>query len=278
MWQFYNYSEGSTNITGILNDVKNHIEQDVRMKRINLLIASDNMFSITAELVMQSFIHSLPTFVISSGDFASPAKNEQSSKMKKVTKKKSENTLIVGILDLNKESNAGHELRNLIKFSMGAFAKTTRAKFLISLIYPENIYLRFFFEHAWTHKYLDITVVQFIEINVHDPFLMPRRSIGVVIRHTFNPFSKVYEKKSFKIGMELFPEKLQNLEGYPLSVGIINNWPLLYMRCCHNLSSNIWEMFQGSDFDFKRTLIEKMNFKANVKVAWDFPKRSVRII
>ncbi|XP_033222650.1 uncharacterized protein LOC117176505 [Belonocnema kinseyi] len=53
---------------------------------------------------------------------------------------------------------------------------------------------------------------------------------GIALLHYINPFTKMYTKRSFSRTTQLFPEKLQNLNGFEIKVGSFTYSPSVFVK------------------------------------------------
>lgn len=103
--------------------------------------------------------------------------------------------------------------------------------------------------YAWTIKFLDITVMQFLPTNEQC-----RSHLFYIM---YNPFTNKYSNECFSSNSVIFPNKLRNMEQYPLKISLLNRYPALNFDRDELLNAvNI----NGSDFGIASVLSETMNF------------------
>lgn len=100
------------------------------------------------------------------------------------------------------------------------------------------------FIHAWSLKFLDFTIIKID--NIGDRVLL-----------TFNPFTNKHTKEKLRDVSELFPDKLNNVNGYPLTTRAFNSPPFLFAEMKGNKIINI----KGSRTTRIKIIAEKLNFK-----------------
>ncbi|KAJ8668411.1 hypothetical protein QAD02_010074 [Eretmocerus hayati] len=70
---------------------------------------------------------------------------------------------------------------------------------------------------AWSKKFLDVTV---LEWSAQHHFCDSQ-----IRFHVYNPFLNQYYQDCYTPAMELFPDKLRDMHGYPFKVGIVHRPP-----------------------------------------------------
>lgn len=115
----------------------------------------------------------------------------------------------------NEDNEVFDMLNNLITIS----PIPTRPKCLL-IIYSgkdwSELKVRRILRHAWTLKFLDFSIIR-IDTN-HTAFF------------NYNPFSKVYSTRYLNTISEIFPDKLNDVNEYPLSFSVFHLPPLWW--CC----------------------------------------------
>lgn len=76
----------------------------------------------------------------------------------------------------------------------------------------------------------------------------------------YNPFTKIYDTQYLENATNLFPNKLNNLNGYPLTLLGTNAPPILMIQ----RKSNGEQGIEGTCYIYLKTLVEKHNFKLNM--------------
>ncbi|KAJ8683105.1 hypothetical protein QAD02_018897 [Eretmocerus hayati] len=139
-------------------------------------------------------------------------------------------SLTIGIIEPSYGSNILHDMIIFLKAFI-AFNPLTRGKYLIHLITDENVDLERFFQKAWTWKFLDLVVIQWLQKKQMKRIKNNSTSVDDhdYLIHSFNPFSNtLIREQALTSYTELFPDKLKDLKGYPLMVGTgVVNQPLI---------------------------------------------------
>lgn len=69
----------------------------------------------------------------------------------------------------------------------------------------------------WEKKFLDFTIIEIIPANSESKKLKSNYYGSLNIRiHYYNPFKKIYTNQTYSSAITLFPDKLDDLYGYPL--------------------------------------------------------------
>lgn len=100
-------------------------------------------------------------------------------------------------------------------------------------------------QHAWSKKFLDITVFEVA------------KEENRVYFYTFNPFLKKLYKYSLSHRSTIFPNKLSNLENYPLSFIPYHNPP--YMIIVKDLRGK-HKILSAYKYKFLKMVLKQMNF------------------
>ena len=100
---------------------------------------------------------------------------------------------------------------------------------------------------------------------------VPHRDNSIILFHQYNPFNDTlfYHTLSEKLNSngKLFNYKLNNLYGYVLRTGMFDEIPMVMIE--RNYTGNdVWGMAQGLDVTMTRTLAERLNFTASIKVVY----------
>ncbi|XP_043524093.1 uncharacterized protein LOC122536093 [Frieseomelitta varia] len=115
---------------------------------------------------------------------------------------------------------------------------------LMTMLEEQNCNFEQFLEQTW-HRYLiDMTVLELSE---------PNGSAVTTMIHRYNPFTRVYDQRPYASGVEWFPNKVQNLHGYPMRVGMLNRTD--YIWFIRNLLK-----YESPDVKTMKTLARVMNF------------------
>lgn len=99
--------------------------------------------------------------------------------------------------------------------------------------------------YAWSLKFLHFTIVY--------------KTLGDKVIHTnFNPFTQVYASKCLRTSSQIFPDKLQDVNNYPLIIPVYESKPYLIITET-NASLNV----HGTDVDYINVISQKMNFNSS---------------
>ncbi|XP_012171984.1 uncharacterized protein LOC105666505 [Bombus terrestris] len=103
-------------------------------------------------------------------------------------------------------------------------------------------------KQTWHNHLIDIAILELSKLNRH--------TIATKV-HQYNPFTDVYDQRPYVSGIELFPNKMDNLHGYPIRIGMVKRAGYLwYMKN----SQGYPVMYRGPDVKVIKTLARIMNF------------------
>ena len=124
---------------------------------------------------------------------------------------------------------------------------TTRPKCLL-IYYSKSEYfensLKEILRYAWTLKFLDFSILTINEVSN-------------ALHYTYNPFEKTYDISSFEAKSNIFPQKLNNVQGYTATLLASNDNMFVYSEnSTKQNNSNIYT----SDFVYVKTVLDKLNF------------------
>lgn len=159
-------------------------------------------------------------------------------------------TILFTIFDSSNKTNI-HSIKNLMELIRKLSRTRIRPKCLI-LQFAKNFNYSQFLEEMWLKLFLDLTILEVTEKKV--------------TIHYLNPFLYLYEKKSLGGKNLLFPDKLKNLQNYPLKVGVYDRPPFASIKVN---STNHPIQLSGSDIEVGRIFSQLLNFKLNFQANVD---------
>ena len=172
-------------------------------------------------------------------------------------------TLFILILETTTPSDHSC-LSNPVEFLTRFYSVHSRPKILI-IHFPKkkNFAYRKLFRKLWNRQFLDVTILQFAEKNIsqHQPgSKILGKNQETIFVYNFNPFTGIYAKEIFSSRSQLFPNKLRNMHGYEMKIGMTHDPPFSYVK--RNLSGHVTQIF-GPNFDLVKILSKQLNFKIN---------------
>lgn len=122
--------------------------------------------------------------------------------------------------------------------------------FYINVGFSSESFFKNILKYAWSKKFLDFTIMELIVPdslhNIHRPIV-----------YIFNPFFDKLTKKQFDQNTQIFPDKLDDANGYPLRLPVVNDRP--YIQFTKNSEGSIEDVH--TPFLFLLTITaDKMNF------------------
>ncbi|OXU21692.1 hypothetical protein TSAR_016954 [Trichomalopsis sarcophagae] len=140
------------------------------------------------------------------------------------------------------------ELNYVLDDYVEAQSRAMRPRWLTVLVNSEcgsNPNIELFLREAWKKKFLDFTVLEML-YDEQD-----------VVLHYYNPFKDAYEVCAYSENVSLFPDKLHDINGYPLTTIFLHEPPRAYVT--RNSSGHIISV-NGSDYWVIKTTSEVLNF------------------
>ncbi|XP_033213832.1 uncharacterized protein LOC117170895 [Belonocnema kinseyi] len=129
-----------------------------------------------------------------------------------------------------------------------------------------NDLLRF----MWSRRFLDATVLEIILRKYSKMNCFMNIHLADVTQHYFIPFTESFVQKKYCLESDLFPDKLRNLHGYTMKVGLFHYPPHVFFF--RNLTAHIIN-FDGPDILAMNALSKALNFKVlkliSNKTTWD---------
>ncbi|KAJ8673286.1 hypothetical protein QAD02_004548 [Eretmocerus hayati] len=184
--------------------------------RVNLIVKSDDQGSPNLSALSRCIADELSTTITTYPSYQDPTDQcESNTKIAEMTSKKYD--LKIGIVDLQSRANTTYDLMSMLDFIVHQ-DPLMRVRCMIILVNGANLTYESFFEYSWTRAYLDLSLVEFIRI--HEGKKLYSSQITElnhnIYIHVFNPFYKKYSKSIFNPDTQIFPDKVKNLNGYPL--------------------------------------------------------------
>lgn len=159
---------------------------------------------------------------------------------------KSKITLFSIVTSIN-ETMDYNEVGKLMEFVQNMSTTTIRPKCLIICFTNSNSTTihKIFLKKMWKNLFLDITILDIFK--------------GNITIHQLNPFISQYKMKSFSKNTKLFPDKLKNLNGFPLKAGVFHHPPFIQLKRSNTTNDVI--NFDGREALIIKVFSQKMNFK-----------------
>ncbi|XP_060827769.1 uncharacterized protein LOC132913433 [Bombus pascuorum] len=119
---------------------------------------------------------------------------------------------------------------------------------LITMMEEEDCNFEPLLKQTWHNHLIDIAILELSKLNRH--------TIATKV-HQYNPFTNVYDQRPYVSGIELFPNKVDNLHGYLIRIGMLKRAGYLWYT---KNSQGYPIMYRGPDVKVIRTLARIMNF------------------
>ncbi|KAJ8674827.1 hypothetical protein QAD02_010613 [Eretmocerus hayati] len=166
--------------------------------------------------------------------------------------------LKIGVLEINDEHKVFEELNNVLEFLI-TFSEFVRGKCIIFLLNRKSQNLKAFLEHAWSKDFLDFTIIEWVRMESKGSFESALSSDYEPLIHIFNPFRNKYSRDTMTGGTDILPEKLKDLESYPLHARAHEERGRAMIDDTH-VGSNDWDKLHGQDVRLTKLLTESLHF------------------
>ncbi|KAJ8681135.1 hypothetical protein QAD02_016922 [Eretmocerus hayati] len=150
------------------------------------------------------------------------------------------------------------------------FNPLTRGRYLINLITESDVDLKHFFRIAWSRKFLDLTVIKWTQDDrigkANNNSFQLHSYQGSI--YSYNPFYDTLKRQILTTGADLFPRKMNDLNGYPLRILVTEfdkESKLLRNQLMKNDSSRI--SYGIEDLQLLRSLTEYLNASMAIRIS-----------
>lgn len=135
-----------------------------------------------------------------------------------------------------------------------------RPKCLTILLVEEKFAYNELLKKMWSQNFLDYTIMEiFYKPIKNSNFRWQRNKPRISIVY-YNPFNDCIVQKKYRKKVQLFPNKLENLNGFTMEVASFHLPPFTFVK---RNSTQHPVVVYGPDWSLIKTLGEKMNFKVN---------------
>jgi hypothetical protein len=259
----YTYSN-----VGILYHLMDYVQSNLETQRLTLITKSTNTLSLTSKQLIQCFLVKYSSILLEINSIVNKSSSKEILLIKNLFGRRDESfSTKILFLDISNDINIEQELIIFINFLVNNTAKIPRSKCLIFLInkHLKSVEIKEFFKYSWFYEFLDITVIEIMERNVHNTMLISLFKQTNIILHAYNPFSNTYIKEYSIKKSNLFTDKLKNLHKIPIPIGANEYFPNVLFPKEFN-QNNIWEQLNGCDVLLTNILAEKLNFTIELKI------------
>ena len=143
------------------------------------------------------------------------------------------------------------EVVSILDCYVEMFPRPIRPRWLTVMINnrtEDNSNIELLLHEAWKKRFLDFTIME---------ITYGKLDFDQIVLHYYNPFKKVTETKIYTESIDLFPDKLHDMNGYGLPTIFVHDPPTVYLE--RNSSGHIVSI-NGSDYWNIRTLSKVLNF------------------
>ncbi|KAJ8668205.1 hypothetical protein QAD02_009868 [Eretmocerus hayati] len=217
------FTESYNNSNELLDHVFPYIKEKLLVHQVTLITRTTDYFSGFAGSITKRIFSEFSTNLIESDKLKIPQTKDQRIQdefwQSLITVQK---YLKIGIVETKNQNNVVEEMTELLNLFTNKYP-LVRGKYLIFLINGKNNTLEKFLRDAWSLRILDVTIIEWVSSNNEEENfssilgLDSARDFGKkAVIHTYNPFYKKYSKNAMTIDTDIFPNKLTNLNGYPM--------------------------------------------------------------
>ena len=160
-------------------------------------------------------------------------------------------TTLIVLIDASGSKQLLTKLRNPIGFLTRLSEARNRPNCLLIFLktYKESTYVKIL-RQMWSNAFLDTTLLEVTGKKHYE--------IATAKMYSFNPFTDIMKRQTYKEKSNLFPGKSRNLYGYPIKVDLFNQPPVAYVS--RNLTGHVENVF-GPDVSITKVISKAMNFK-----------------
>ncbi|KAJ8672854.1 hypothetical protein QAD02_004116 [Eretmocerus hayati] len=210
----------------------NYVKCVLSPQKVNVVVKTFNDLSPLsikiAQKVNQDFVSAtIDSESIAQIDKENPTDDQRLSYGKRHISER--NSLFLAVTEFMHGSNVTSELIKILE-NFNILNVLSRGKYLLNIITEKDSNLEHFLRYAWSWKFIDLTVIQWIrEPQLEGTAINSRQNSTnyQVFVHSYNLFTGRFKRELLTTSTELFPKKLKNLHGFPLTVMISNSNPRL---------------------------------------------------
>ena len=253
-------------VENILKSSIQYLEENLFLKKITIFVNFSSEFSSLSALCIGTFLNRFPTVIADTKELKKnlASRNYHSRGIKEILSNAVEmESLHVIFLSYNEERYAISEIKNYFK-NMDIIIFNQRPKSLIFLFGKNRISrINHLLRLSWSFKFLDVAIIEIVKKKneLHSKFGTSDSTFSAQI-YQYNSFNDTYYKEYFSKNSIIFPDKLKNLNGFPVNGG---GFPEPIVK----------KAFETRDLDdglFLTSTVIKFVFKAmNFSVKLQFP-------
>ncbi|OXU31536.1 hypothetical protein TSAR_013252 [Trichomalopsis sarcophagae] len=121
-----------------------------------------------------------------------------------------------------------------------------------------------FLKFGWRFKFLHLTVVEIVKQDSYENKGFAPLDVLSISVHYFNPFNSTYIiKKSSNLQIDLFPNKLRNLYGFPL-YAVVQELAPYVVKIEDPVQDNVLNSLYGTDVTITQEFAKFLNYTPNV--------------
>ena len=225
-----------------IDTLVHHISMDSKVYQVTILTNNKSVNTLTNYLITEEISYKIPTLTVNL-DQISDSSNFRYLQSEIFGKHSS--TLYIFLENEDKEESSLMRMSNVIHKFIEFSPYIPKPKLLMVSINNKVLFeinLRKLFLKAWSLKVLDFSI-----LNLRDEPIL----------YTYNPFTKKLINQIFDAAISLFPKKYDDVNNYPIKVGIFHYPP--YINVSHSKDTDELKV-TGVNYPFLRIMIESLKF------------------
>ncbi|KAJ8682167.1 hypothetical protein QAD02_017959 [Eretmocerus hayati] len=236
-----NWSTTWANINKAMNHLLNNIERELSPHKVNVIVPSTDELSPLAKDIVQEVNQNMICNIRDYESLAWVADTNWTDQwfgypLDQISERLS---LTLGVLEVNNETSIQFYLSEMLK-NFHLLNPSTRGEYLLNFITNKRMNLKSFLHKAWSEKFLDLTVLEWITADQHEELGINSSytAISEILVHSYNPFNSSFQEVTLMGLIDLFPDKVGDLHGFPLNIAerspILNNQDQMLLKSLYN--------------------------------------------
>lgn len=247
-----------------VNWLQNLVNYTTKNSHQVLFIADEklsNSSKETAKQIINKFKQKIPLILMNFNE----TQNKNFLKLKLLNSLQNPKTNVIIIMTHYSQMDKNFsQLHHPIDFLTRAMSTAPRSKCIfIFLSNSREANFKKLLLQMWRNLFLNTIIIEIQMENVSEREILSKawNSMDNAYLHYYNPFRNEFPKRrldeQWRMGEKFFVDKLKNLNGYRMKVGLFNTPPFVYVR--RNSSGDVVSAF-GIDVPIVMSLAKMMNF------------------
>ena len=216
------------------------IDSEVNPKIINTFVFENPNYDLNEDLIISSINQRFPSLLLNMD------KKPEKTKYSKLFENPRKYSCLIIILRNSFEKSYTRKVQEVMKF-MNSSAPTPR---LLAISVDEDAWNTTKFKkillYGWKEKYLDFTIIG-----------KPKGNNLKIMQ--YNPFTATFLAETYNSATILFPDKLNNMNGYPIKIPLINYPPYIEYTVSNIKPDSSLIKVKSWQHNILKTICEKLN-------------------